>query len=86
MRCENCPLFSSWNNENGSGEVCVIFGDEWGHDFQYEDKHGAVVGCYLERAYIRKVEKRIDEARESYVNHFLEEQKQRRSDLENLFN
>lgn len=74
MRCGNCPLFSSWNNENGAGESCAIFGDDWGNDFQYEDKRGTIIGCYLERAYIKKFEKRIEESREAYVNRFLKEQ------------
>lgn len=47
MRCAKCPLFSSWNNENGSGELCAFFGDDWGHPMQYEDKDGTIVGCYI---------------------------------------
>lgn len=61
MRCENCPLFESWSNESDSGEACAIFGDAWDSQFQYEDKHGEVIGCYIEKAYINKVEKGIYE-------------------------
>lgn len=59
MRCAYCPLYSSWNTENDSGESCAIFGDAWDSDFQYTDKHGTVQGCYLEKCYIRKVDQRI---------------------------
>ena len=61
MRCAYCPLYSSWSNENDSGESCVIFGDSWDSRFQYEDKHGTTLGCYLEKVYINKVEKARDE-------------------------
>lgn len=61
MKCENCPLFESWSNESDSGEACAIFGDAWDSQFQYEDKHGEVIGCYIEKAYINKVEKGIYE-------------------------
>ena len=29
MRCNNCPLFQSYNTEYGYEEVCAIFGDDW---------------------------------------------------------
>ena len=61
MKCENCPLFESWSNESDRGEACAIFGDAWDSQFQYEDKHGEVIGCYIEKAYINKVEKGIYE-------------------------
>ena len=61
MKCANCPLFESWSNESDSGEACAIFGDECDSQFQYEDKHGEVIGCYIEKAYINKVEKGIHE-------------------------
>lgn len=62
MRCNNCPLFQSFNSEYGFEEVCAIFGDYWGNRFQYEDKQGKeIVGCYIEKAYIKKVEKEIAE-------------------------
>ena len=60
MRCNRCPLFSSWNNESDRGEACAIFGDDWGNRFQYENKEGTeIVGCYIEKAYIKKVEKEV---------------------------
>ena len=52
MRCCGCPLFSSWNNENDR--------------FQYEDKNGAIVGCYIDRHYIEKTD-------EAYQEHLLQE-------------
>ena len=62
MRCNNCPLFQSYNTEYGYEEVCAIFGDDWGNRFQYEDKQSTeIVGCYIEKAYIKKVEKEIAE-------------------------
>lgn len=81
MRCYNCPLFESWNNENGSGENCGIFGDDWGNRFQYEDKHGAVIGCYIEKAYINRVEKEIEDAHQRYIDAFLEEESKRREEV-----
>ena len=59
MKCAKCPLYSSWNNESDHGECCGIFGDTWDSPFQYEDKDGTVIGCYIEKAYIDKVENRI---------------------------
>ncbi len=58
MRCCKCPLFLSWNNETESGEACVLFGDSWDSRFQYENKEQTeVIGCYIEKAYIEKVDK-----------------------------
>ena len=59
MKCARCPLYESWSNECEYGERCAIFGDGWDSRFQYEDKDGTVQGCYLEKAYINKVEKDI---------------------------
>ena len=60
MRCNNCPLFISWNNESDRGEACAIFGEDWGNRFQYEDKNAKeIAGCYIEKAYIKKVEKEM---------------------------
>ena len=60
MRCNNCPLFSSWNTESDRGEACAIFGEDWGNRFHYEDKEAKeIVGCYIEKAYIKKVEKEM---------------------------
>lgn len=73
MRCYKCPLFSEWNNESGSGAACAIFGDDWGSQFQYEDKYGTIVGCYIEKAYINRVECKIEKMRERYVEEFLKE-------------
>ena len=82
MRCANCPLFQSWNNENDSGEACAIFGDDWGNRFQYEDKHGDIIGCYIEKAYINKIEKQIEEYHEEAVKNFLEQEMKDWSDEE----
>jgi hypothetical protein len=61
MRCSKCPLFSSWNNESDKGEACAIFGEDWGNRFQYENKEATeIVGCYIDKAYIKKVEKNTD--------------------------
>ena len=58
MKCCKCPLFYSWNNESDKGESCGIFGEDWGNRFQYEDKQAKeIVGCYIEKAYIDKVDK-----------------------------
>ena len=57
MRCAKCPLYESWSTENDYGENCVLFGDAWDSNFQYEDKDGTVQGCYIEKAYIDKVDK-----------------------------
>lgn len=56
MKCAKCPLFSSWNNESDRGERCGLFGDGWDSDFQYEDKDGAIVGCYIDRHFIEKTD------------------------------
>ena len=41
-------MYHYWNNESDKGEACAIFGDGWDSPFQYEDKEGTVVGCYLD--------------------------------------
>lgn len=60
MKCSRCPLFKSWNNESDKGESCGLFGDGWDNDLQYEDATG-VVGCYVDRHYIEKAERRYME-------------------------
>ncbi len=72
MQCNLCPLFSSWNNESDSGEACALFGDGWDSQFQYE-RNGTIVGCYIEKAYIKKVERRIEKHYEEAVEAFLAE-------------
>lgn len=71
MQCNNCPLFSSWNNESGSGEACALFGDGWDSQFQYE-RNNQIWGCYIEKTYINKVEQRIEKHRAEEVKAFLE--------------
>ena len=71
MQCNNCPLYSSWNNESDSGEACALFGDGWDSQFQYE-RNNQIWGCYIEKAYINKVEQRIEKHREEEVQAFLE--------------
>lgn len=61
MKCANCPLFSQWSNESDRGEACALFGDAWDSRFQYEDDSGSVVGCYIDRHYIKKADEEIDE-------------------------
>lgn len=56
MKCNNCPLYHYWNTESDRCEECAIFGDGWDSPFQYEDKDGATVGCYLDRHFIEKVD------------------------------
>lgn len=72
MKCAKCPLFSSWNNESDCGEKCEIFGDAWDSPFQYEDKDGTVIGCYIEKAYIDKVEQRIADYYDTMVQAYNE--------------
>jgi len=66
MKCNKCPLFYSWNNENDSGECCGLFGDGWDNRLQYEDKDGAIQGCYVDRHYIERVDR-------EYVEHLEKE-------------
>ena len=66
MKCAKCPLYTSWNNESDRGEACGLFGDAWDNAFQYEDKDGTIVGCYIERHYINKIDK-------EYVEHLEKE-------------
>ena len=55
MKCVNCPLFSSWSEGYDDGiDFCNLFGDAWDNTFQYKDKDGAVIGCYIERHYIER--------------------------------
>ena len=84
MRCCNCPLFHSWNNESDSGAECGIFGDGWDSRFQYEDSEGTTIGCYIEKAYINKVEKEMCEYYESLAEIATEAMK-RESDFFNPF-
>ena len=72
MRCANCPLFSSWNNESDSGELCGLFGDSWDSRFQYEDKYGTIVGCYIERHFIENVDREYMEHLEQEASSYEE--------------
>ena len=65
MKCCRCPLYHYWNNESDRGESCAIFGDGWDSPFQYEDKEGTTVGCYLDRHFIEKADAERDEYYES---------------------
>lgn len=56
MKCSKCPLYSCWSNESDRGESCGLFGDAWDSQFQYEDKEGTIVGCYIDRHYIEKAD------------------------------
>lgn len=61
MRCAGCPLLTSWNNESDKGEACGLFGDGWDSPFQYEDKIGNIVGCYIDRHFIEKADREYTE-------------------------
>lgn len=61
MKCCNCSMYHYWNNEDGRGEECWIFGDGWDSPYQYEDNDGATVGCYLDRHFIEKENDRMCE-------------------------
>lgn len=72
MKCNKCPLYFYWNNENDKGEECKIFGDSWDNRFQYEDKDGSIVGCYIDRHYIEQTEEKNEEHLEEQVKAYLE--------------
>jgi hypothetical protein len=38
-----------------------LFGDAWDSQLQYEDDSGTIVGCYIDRHYIQKVDEEINE-------------------------
>ena len=61
MKCCRCPLYHYWSNESDRGESCAIFGDGWDSPFQYEDKEGTIIGCYLDRHFIEKADAERDE-------------------------
>ena len=61
MKCASCPLFSRWDNESDKGEPCGLFGDAWDSQFQYEDKDGAIIGCYIDRHFIEKADREYEE-------------------------
>ena len=74
MKCANCPLFSWWNNESDKGESCGLFGDSWDSAFQYEDKEGNIVGCYIDRHYIEQTDERYMRHLEECVERFKAEE------------
>jgi len=51
-----------------------LFGDSWDSPFQYEDKDGTIVGCYIDRHYIEKVDERYLKHLEEAVARFVESQ------------
>ena len=73
MKCERCPLYHRWDTESDRGEACAIFGDGWDSIFQYEDKDGNIVGCYLDRHFIEKKDAERNEYYESLAQHFIDE-------------
>lgn len=73
MRCSKCPMYHYWNNESDKGEACAIFGDGWDSQFQYEDKEGTTVGCYLDKHFIDKADAERDEYYESMAQHFIDD-------------
>ena len=74
MRCSKCPMYHYWNNESDKGEACAIFGDGWDSPFQYEDKEGTIVGCYLDKHYIDKADAERDEYYASMAQHFIDDE------------
>ena len=79
MKCNNCPLYSYWSNESDRGESCGLFGDAWDSQFQYEDNIGNIVGCYIDRHLIEKVDrdymKHLEEEAESWAEWIYGEEK-----------
>ena len=73
MKCANCPLFSSWNNENDRGEQCGLFGDDWSDPLMREDANGTVIGCYVDRHYIEKVNQRYLDHLEKMANSYFDD-------------
>lgn len=71
MKCNGCPMYSSWSNESDSGEACGLFGDGWDSPFQYEDKYGNVVGCYIDKHLIEKREKEYERELARRVEYYL---------------
>ena len=71
MKCVNCPLFTSWNNENDRGENCGLFGDGWDNPLQYENKEGETMGCYVDRHYIKKADERYMKYLSDMADEFL---------------
>ena len=61
MKCAKCPLFTSWNNESDRGESCGLFGDSWDNVLQYEDKKGTIQGCYVDKHFIEKMDRKFVE-------------------------
>ena len=72
MKCCRCPLYHYWRNESDRGEDCAIFGDGWDSPFQYEDKEGTIIGCYLDRHFIEKADAERDEYYASMAESILE--------------
>lgn len=77
MKCAKCPLFSYYQSEDESYEVCGLFGDSWEDPLQYEDKEGTVIGCYIERCYIERFAKKIDEELERMTDAIYHDTKKR---------
>ena len=72
MKCAKCPLFTSWNNESDRGESCGLFGDSWDNVLQYEDKEGAIQGCYVDKHFIEKMDREFVEHLEHDAAAYLE--------------
>ncbi len=61
MKCAKCPLCGYFQGEGEVIEICGLFGDSWESPFQYQDKYDTTIGCYVERCYIERFAKQIDE-------------------------
>ena len=72
MKCAKCPLFTSWNNESDRGESCGLFGDSWDNVLQYEDKKGAIQGCYVDKHFIEKTDRKYLEHLEQDAAAYME--------------
>lgn len=83
MRCNGCPLYTSWSNESDSGEACGLFGDGWDNRLQYEDKDGNIVGCYVDRHYVEKVDREYTAHLEQEAAYYEEMMKSGRKEQDN---
>lgn len=48
--------------------------DGWDSPFQYEDKEGTVVGCYLDKHFIDKADAERDEYYASMAQHYIDDE------------
>lgn len=63
-------------SESDKGEACGLFGDSWDSPFQYEDKVGNIVGCYIDKHYIERADEKYIECLETDVDMWLDSLRQ----------